>query len=217
MFSFPYRAAKRIYLRMFNRKNGTTIKSRDASIHAQYGDKVLIESGVIVAENVRIGNYSYVNKNSSIENCDIGKYCSISSGVYICPAEHNTKALTTHPISKIAKDAPRARVVIGNDVLISLNCIILEGVSIGDGAVIAAGAVVTKDVRPFEIVGGVPARHISWRANPEDISVLEQVSWWDWEERRLIQNADLLDMPLTDAVREMRSRGLYKSDCLEVL
>lgn len=91
-----------------------------------------------------IGDYSYVNAGSSLENCDVGKFCSISSGVYISPYNHNLMGITTHPIGDCERR--RERVVIGNDVLISLNVIIMDGIRIGDGTVIGAGVVVTHDI-----------------------------------------------------------------------
>ncbi len=166
---------KKIYLRYYNIKNHTRILSTDASIYASYGTGVLIDYGTIVNSNVSIGDYSYVNKHSSIENCSIGKYCSISSGVYICPFEHDLSAISTHPLFENKERVCRKQVRVGNDVLISLNAIVLEGVRIGDGAVIAAGAVVTKDVQPYEIVGGVPAKHIRYRCSSEIISQLEAI------------------------------------------
>lgn len=116
---------------------------------------MIVEKGTIISDDVKIGDFSYVNAYSSLENCEIGKFCSISSGVYISPAEHNLKCVTTHPIVKVNNDQiVRKKTIIGNDVLISLNVIILEGIQIGNGAVIAAGAVVTRDVEPYEVVGG---------------------------------------------------------------
>ncbi len=184
---------RRIYIWAYNRKNDTRIKSVSASIHAVYGKQVLIDKGTVVESDVEIGDYSYVNKNSSIEHCRIGKYCSISSGVYICPFEHDLSAVSTHPRFDVdsRKKAERRRpVVIGNDVLISLNAIILEGVTVGDGAVVAAGAVVTKDVGPYEIVGGVPARHIGYRFSEEQIRKLEQMQWWDWDAQEIERHRD---------------------------
>ena len=172
---------KKVYLKSFNKRNKTSVRSLAASRRATYGRGVLIDVGTVVEPDVTIGDYSYVNKNSSVENCTIGKYCSISSGVYICPFEHDTHRVSTSPWSGDGKSHGRKRrpVIIGNDVLISLNAVILEGVTIGDGAVIAAGAVVNKDVKPYEIVGGVPAKHIGYRFSEDEISALEQIRWWD--------------------------------------
>lgn len=79
----------------------------------------------------------------------------------------------------------RGKVIIGNDVLISLNAIVLEGVQIGDGAVIAAGAVVTKNVQPYEIVGGVPAKHIRYRCSSDIIAQLETIQWWNMDDKTI--------------------------------
>lgn len=183
--------AKYLFLLIYNKKHRTAIKSLNASIRAVYGKGVLIDKNVVVEDDVEIGDYTYVNKNSSIENCSIGKYCSISSGVYICPFEHDLNRITTHPIGYNDSLVKRERVLIGNDVLISLNCIILEGVEIGDGAVIGAGAVVTKDVKPYE-VGGVPAKHIGYRASFDEIERLESEKWWDWDRCKVLENKKYL-------------------------
>ena len=72
------------------------------------------------------------------------------------------------------------RVVTGNDVWLGHNAVLMGGVTLGDGAVVGAGAVVTHDVAPYEIVGGVPARHIGWRYPPELIAARERIRWWAW-------------------------------------
>ena len=164
-------------LSIYNRKAGTKIYSRQASLKANYGKGVSIAENSIITDDVSIGMNSYINKNSSVENCEIGNYCSISSGVYINPFEHDLSKRTTHPFSG-GPNAKRSKVNIGHDVLISLNTIILAGVTIGNGAVIAAGAVVTKNVEPYEIVGGVPARHIGWRFDEVERNKIMRTNWW---------------------------------------
>ncbi|MEH7012381.1 CatB-related O-acetyltransferase [Neobacillus niacini] len=190
---FIKKFVKHSILYFYNRKHSTKIYSLSASIKAKYGSKVLISDTTVVEDNVKIGNYSYVNRGSYIENCTIGNFCSISSGVYISPFEHDYKLRTTHPIVRLNQAPPsRPQVHIGNDVLISLNAVILEGVRIGNGAVIGAGAVVTKDVKPYEIVGGVPAKHIKYRFSPEEIDYLEDLKWWDWDIEKIKRNIDFL-------------------------
>lgn len=182
-----YKIKKKIQLHKFNKRKNTHIESIFANLNSQYGVEVRVSGNTIVEDNVKIGDYSYINRNSNVENCDIGKFCSISSGVYICPFEHTLRFRTTHPIAHL-NESTRPRVHIGNDVLISLNAIILEGVTIGDGAVIGAGAVVTKDVKPYEIVGGVPAHHIGFRFAQEEIETLIKLKWWDWDIVKIKKN-----------------------------
>lgn len=185
---------KKVIRFMYNKCYSTKIYSTNASIKAKYGVGVLISDNTIVTDEVEIGDYSYVNTGSSVENCTIGKFCSISTGVYICPYEHNNKMRTTHPIIRWNKQSPsRPRVIIGNDVLISLNAIILEGVTVGNGAVIGAGAVVTKDVKPYEIVGGVPAKHIKFRFSEDEIKRLESLNWWNWDIDKIRKNIKFLE------------------------
>jgi acetyltransferase-like isoleucine patch superfamily enzyme len=179
---------KRIVNSFYNLKHHTKIVSTKASLKAKYGAGVVISENVVVTDDVTIGKFSYVNRNSSIENCTIGNYCSISSGVWICPHEHELKFRSTHPFASRGIARKSAPVVIRNDVLVSLNVIILSGVTIGNGSVIGAGAVVTKDVAPFEIVGGVPAKHIGWRFNEEERDLITNSAWWGCDIDKLNQN-----------------------------
>ncbi len=162
-----YEFIKILEITVYNPLHKTRIYSARASLKAIYGKHVSIGKGSVVSDNVEIGDHSYVNEHSWIENCTIGKWCSISDHVWICPAEHRLDRILSHPIMGNKKTL---RVTIGNDVLISHNVTVLEGVTIGNGAVIGAGAVVTKDVAPYSIVGGGPARLLKMRF-PEDIIV----------------------------------------------
>ena len=150
----------------------TEIRSSRASIHATYGKKTRIGSGSVITADVNIGNYTYINTGSTVEYCTIGSYCSISSGVRINPWEHTLSALSTSPSLGGSDKDIRKRVFIGDDCLISANVIVLSGSHLGQGSVVAAGAVVTHDVRPYEIVGGVPAKHIGWRFDEQTRSRL---------------------------------------------
>lgn len=119
----------------------------------------------------------------------IGSYCSIASGVLIVlGGQHRTDWVTTYPFPARLDEArhikgyggSRGDVVIGNDVWLCTNSTILSGVTVGHGAVVAAEAVVTRDVQPYSIVAGNPARVIGWRFDAETREALIATKWWDW-------------------------------------
>lgn len=132
----------------------------------------------------------------------IGKFCSIACGakfIFNC-ANHTLKSLSsyTFPLFFEEWDLPKSEVasawdnkgdiVIGNDVWIGYDAVIMAGVTIGDGAIIGTRAVVTKDVEPYSIVGGVPAKEIRKRFSPEIIAKLMELKWWDWPEEKIRRN-----------------------------
>lgn len=133
----------------------------------------------------------------------IGRYCSIADDVTILlGGNHRTDWVTTYPFSAIPEVWPEAKeitghpqskggVVIGNDVWIGFGSTILSGVKIGDGAVIAAKSVVTKDVPPYSIVGGLPAKVIKYRFSDEKIEKLLKIKWWNWREKKIRKNIEL--------------------------
>lgn len=149
--------------------------------------------------NSSIGDYSYINSNARIRNTVIGKFCSIGPGVKIELGSHPTYFVSTHPVF-YANNKPfktfathgyfqeDKQVVIGNDIWIGENALILGGVTIGDGAIIAAGSVVTKDVDPYAIVGGVPARTIKHRFDEKEKKVIQKSKWWDKDHQWLQDN-----------------------------
>ena len=101
----------------------------------------------------------------------------------------------TNDVMGVADAADGYQVIIGNDVWIGANVIILPGVNIGHGAVIAAGAVVTKDVEPYAIVGGVPAKLIKYRFNAEERQKLLSIAWWNWSLDKIEKNIELFYQP----------------------
>lgn len=122
-----------------------------------------------IASDVRIGHGSYVN-SGSVDSADIGCWCSIGFAVQIGPTEHDITHASTSPVFQRRFQAGRATATvqppppqIGHDVWIGSGAIVLRGVKIGDGAVVAAGAVVTRDVAPYTVVAGVPARFLKGR------------------------------------------------------
>lgn len=132
--------------------------------------------------------------------CRIGKFCSISENVtIILDGEHQTNWITTYPLKGRLglphnNELPTTKgdVLIGNDVWLCYGSLILSGVKIGNGAVIGAGSVVTRNVKAYSIVGGNPAREIRKRFNCNQIHQLERIAWWDWPIHRIESCADLL-------------------------
>jgi phosphonate metabolism protein (transferase hexapeptide repeat family) len=158
-----------------------------------------------------LGDYSYIVNDGDVIYTTIGKFCSIAAHARINPGNHPmhriTQAHFTYRASRYFEGATdearffdwrRAHpVVIGHDVWIGHGVVILPGRTIGTGAVVAAGSIVTKDVAPYTIVAGNPARVIK-RRFPEDIADrIERLAWWDWEHDRL--HAALEDMRALDA------------------
>lgn len=132
----------------------------------------------------------------------IGKFCSIACGAkfLFTSANHAMCSLSTYPFpiffEEWGLDVTRITsawdnkgdIIIGNDVWIGFEAVILSGVTIGDGAIIGTRAVVTKDVPPYTIVGGVPAKPIRKRFSGDVISELLKLQWWDWSENRIKKN-----------------------------
>ena len=127
----------------------------------------------------------------------IGKYCSIATGVKILlGGNHRIDWVTTYPFSVLTQQWPEVAsiqghphsngdIVIGNDVWLGMDCTIMSGVEIGDGAVVATSALVTKDVPPYAIVGGNPAKILRMRFSKQLIDQLQLVAWWDLPDENL--------------------------------
>ena len=153
-------------------------------IYSKNGKGCKFKEGVLTDERTIIGNYTYVGRYSTITAATIGKYCSIAPFATIGPGEHLLDSASTSErindlIPNRSSDLTSKKVIIGNDVWIGTNTVILRGVTVGDGAVIAAGAVVTKDVPPYAIVGGVPAKIIRYRTDEDTIKALIESQWWN--------------------------------------
>jgi acetyltransferase-like isoleucine patch superfamily enzyme len=153
-----------------------------------------------------MGRWSYsdgpVTLRFELSNVVVGKFCSIARNVVMdCGFNHNLKFGTLFPFNTIfpnlfgnIKEHPvtRGDIVIGNDVWIGEDSLIMSGVHIGDGAVVAARAVVTKNVEPYAIVGGVPAKLIRYRFSKLTIEKFLKMKWWDWSEEKIRQSVPLL-------------------------
>ncbi|MFS2174341.1 antibiotic acetyltransferase [Rhizobium pisi] len=168
----------------------------------------IIESG---ASRVYIGKYSYGVSGARVFTYDqgaslrIGRFCSVAMDVNILlGGEHRTDRFATYPfghakfLSQLGGEGikqpsgTKGDVVIGNDVWIGFGATILSGVTIGDGAVIAARSHVYRDVEPFEIVGGNPARHIRHRFDPEIRNLMMQLRWWELPDESIKQISEIL-------------------------
>lgn len=158
------------------------IRSSEINLRALLGRGVGIGPDVIINGNVSIGENTYVNRGSIIFSGSIGKYCSIGHYVLIGGESHPLHHLSTSPRMRgvtTGYSEFEAPPIIGSDVWIAAGASVLQGVIVGDGSVIAAGAVVTRDVRPYSIVGGVPAKEIGSRFDDATIEFLLQWRWWD--------------------------------------
>ena len=142
--------------------------------------------------DVTMGRFSYVGRETQVYHARIGSFTSIGPQVLIGLGEHPAEGfVSTHPMfysdrgqsNPVIVDEPlfdeMPTTEIGNDVWIGARAILRTGVKIGDGAIIAAGAVVVKDVEPFSIVGGVPAKHIRHRFSPDEIVRIRESNWWN--------------------------------------
>jgi acetyltransferase-like isoleucine patch superfamily enzyme len=130
----------------------------------------------------------------------IGSFCSIADEVtFVMGGEHDTERVTTYPLNVLLGDFSlpwvvheKGPIVIGNDVWIGYGATILSGVTIGDGAVIGARSVVTRDVPPYCIAAGNPARVLRPRFSPEVVQWLQELRWWDWDIDTIRANAKAL-------------------------
>lgn len=130
----------------------------------------------------------------------IGSFCSVGPDVlFICAAEHRVDTATTYPLQLVDGKIRngdgtfgKGPITVGHDVWIGARCIILSGVTIGNGAVIGAGSIVTRDVPPYAIAVGNPARTIRYRFAPDVIERLQSLKWWDWSDDLIRERIELL-------------------------
>ncbi len=188
-----------------------------ADCHCSFESPIRIWHGTMLSY-VNMGRHGICAFNCKINHCTIGRFCSIGSEVLIGLSMHPTDCVSTYP-GFYSATAPNGNfcvnpqiaeyrpVVIGHDVWIGQNAIVMGGVTIGDGAIVAAGAVVTKDVPPYAIVGGVPARLIRMRFADDIISQLCALQWWNWEDELIHEMAEYFVNPplLLQKVQERKS------------
>jgi acetyltransferase-like isoleucine patch superfamily enzyme len=178
------------------------------------GKNILHDKNKIL--NSKIGFGTYFGSENSLDKVKVGRYCSIASGLKIITGNHPIENnVSTHPafFLKKYKNFNKLKLVyvdrdkysdnnladrewnaiIGNDVWIGANVTILQGIEIGDGAVIGAGALVTKNVEPYSIVGGIPAKLIRKRFTQENIEFLLNLEWWNRDESWIKKHAELFE------------------------
>ncbi|WP_139999028.1 CatB-related O-acetyltransferase [Paenibacillus paridis] len=184
---------------------------------------------IVVNPQIEIGDYTYYDDHQNPldfeknvlylfdfigDKLKIGKFCAIASQAKFIMngANHNTGAFTTFPFGAFGGDwvsgldnlsgGFKGDTVIGNDVWIGYNVTIMPGIQIGDGAIIASHAIVTKDVPAYSIVGGNPAKLIRRRFDEEVIEILIAMKWWDWEIAKITENIPILT---SSNVNELKS------------
>lgn len=172
-------------------------QNRKISILTFYDKESLISNKsriqrFVVLRKCVVSDYSYIGYNTNIYNASIGKFCSVSKDVCIGLPSHPTKFISTSPLfvniqngtgyswakQDLFNSVP-GKVLIGNDVWIGMKSTIMGGITIGNGAIIAAHSVVTKDVPPYAIVAGVPSKIIKYRFDDDIIEALQKSEWWN--------------------------------------
>ncbi|WP_375324227.1 CatB-related O-acetyltransferase [Flagellimonas sp. GZD32] len=173
------------------------------------GQNALIKGSSLISSHIGFG--SYIAERGSIRHCKIGKYCSIGPDVKCVFGKHPTsKFVSTHPAFFSVQEQAgftytneqlfeeyetpsdpdgKFQITIGNDVWIGAAATLMDGITIGDGAIVAANALVTNDVPPYSIVGGIPAKIIKKRFSENQIQSLLKIQWWDQEEAWIRKNA----------------------------
>ena len=188
---------------------------------------------VIKAPNIQVGEYTYYSDEKSPEDFEknnvlfnypefgdrliIGKFCSIAQGTKIImgSANHRITSISTYPFNVFGgawsrKTPPhlsqlpfKGDTVIGNDVWLGRECVIMPGVKIGDGAIIGAYSVVTKNIEPYTVVGGNPAKVIRKRFDDELIELLLKLKWWDFDKEKLLEFLSVLCNEDIEEVRKI--------------
>ena len=160
------------------------IISGKKGVYGKIGENNKYTTGVYITEGARVGNNNYFGPYTMINHAHVGNYCSIGPGVKVGQGNHSKDYITTYQkISGelIGHSLSTKPAVIGNDVWCGANSVILQGVKIGDGAIIGANAVVTKDVPDYAIVAGVPATIKSFRFDEKIIKIIKSSNWFNYE------------------------------------
>jgi acetyltransferase-like isoleucine patch superfamily enzyme len=219
MTSVLKRLVKRTRYSYLERRNGFPIPHSCA-----IGPKAMLKR-VELAADVRVGSYAdirfstlgvltSVGRFAKVTHADIGAYCAISWDVTINAVTHPYTGLTVSAFPYVPyvggfvaeRVQEHSRVAIGNDVWVGANSVILPGLNIGNGAIIGAGAVVTRDVPAYAIVAGVPARILRYRFSEEIVGQLLAAQWWNLDRAVIRENIDLFQGDLTPEKMHRLSR-----------
>ncbi len=176
---------------------GVTVGDDTTVARCKVGNNVAFNRRSYFNDSV-IGAFSYAGSNTTMNYTSIGKFCSLARNVDIGGFDHDYHKVTTMPMFRFKQllgggtpeVGEKELCIIGNDVWIAAGTQILHKVSIGDGAVIGGGAVVTKDIPPYAIVAGVPAKIIRFRFDEKTIGELMDIRWWDWPEDVVLDNIE---------------------------
>ena len=189
--------------------NSSTIGDFSRIEDSRLDDHVVIQRNNLIFSS-QIGRYTYTGKNFTCWHSKIGSFCSISWNVSIGGANHDYKKVTTSAflysdifdIKKDNKGYDRFNNLceIQDDVWIGCGAVVCRNIKIGTGAVVAANAVVTKDVEPYSIVAGVPAKHIKYRFPPEFVQRLLKIRWWEFPIDLIRDKFDLFNSNLNEDV-----------------
>ncbi len=154
-------------------------------------------------------SYSYAERRGTNNSVYIGNYCSIAENVIFDGGfNHRTDFITTFPLHKIWSELPSnikpaQNISIGHDVWIGEGAIINQGIAIGTGSIIGARTIVTKNVEPYSVVVGAPMRVIKKRFTDQQIEKLLKLAWWEWDDNKVLNNADLL---LSNNINELLNK-----------
>lgn len=155
------------------------LQPQPAPNYFSHGSDGVVKAGYIAIQPCELGRHTYVGEFTHIaQNTFIGNFCSIGNLCTIGATNHPVHYLTSFPFEEILATTRQKATQIGHDVWIGCNAVVIAGVKVGNGAVIGAGAVVTKDVPPYAIAVGNPARVIKYRFSPEIIEGLLETRWW---------------------------------------
>lgn len=174
-----------------------------------------------VFENVKLDNFSYTGRLCTLQNVEVGKFSNIADMVRIGPVFHPLERPTLHHFTYrrmkygLAESDDELfyqwrmeqKSYLGHDTWIGHGAIIMPGVTIGNGAVVGSGAVVTKDVAPYTIVVGVPAKPIKQRFAEDIISKLEEIMWWDWSNEIIQARLDDFSLPIKEFIDKYYKAG----------